>query len=180
MAVGKVSLEDWDIFTSSLGCSRGFPASSLPRLAATSLAFMLDWVPEPVCHTTRGKWLSSVPAMISSQARQMASHFSAVIFSGFRAWLAMAAAFFSTPKACMISTGMVSIPTPMGKFVRERWVCAPQYRSAGTCTWPMESCSTRYSMRSLLGFSHFSCVTAYHIFPAKESPCWVSCVIISP
>ena len=55
IAVGKVSLEDWDIFTSSFGCNSFFPANSLPRLAITSLAFMLDCVPEPVCQTTRGK-----------------------------------------------------------------------------------------------------------------------------
>ena len=61
MAVGKVSLEDWDIFTSSLGWSSFFPAMALPRLAMTSLAFMLDWVPEPVCQTTRGKWSLSSP-----------------------------------------------------------------------------------------------------------------------
>ena len=55
MAAGNVSLEDWDIFTSSLGCSSFFPSSSLPRFAITSLTFMLVWVPEPVCQTTRGK-----------------------------------------------------------------------------------------------------------------------------
>ena len=134
MAVGKVSLDDWDMFTSSLGWSSGFPARALPRLATTSLAFMLVWVPDPVCQTTSGKWSFSFPSMISSQARQMASRFSAVILSGRKAWLAMAAAFFRMPKAWMISCGMVSIPTPMGKFMQERCVCAPQYRSAGTCT----------------------------------------------
>ena len=38
----------------------------------------------------------------------------------------MAAAFFSTANARMISMGIVSIPTPMGKFSCERCVCAPQ------------------------------------------------------
>ena len=42
MAVGKVSLLLWDMFTWSLGCSSFSPAISLPRLAMTSLAFMLD------------------------------------------------------------------------------------------------------------------------------------------
>ena len=46
----------------------------------------------------------------------------------------------------MISPGMVSIPTPMGKFSWLRCVCAPQYLSAGTFTSPMESCSIRYSI----------------------------------
>ena len=43
----------------------------------------------------------------------------------------------------MISVGILS---PMRKFSRLRWVWAPQYRSAGTRTSPMESCSMRYSM----------------------------------
>ena len=55
IAVGKVSLEDWLMLMSSLGCSSFLPAISLPRLAMTSLAFMLDCVPEPVCQTTSGK-----------------------------------------------------------------------------------------------------------------------------
>ena len=55
IAVGKVSLEDWLIFTSSLGCSSFSPAISLPRFAMTSFMFMLLWVPDPVCHTTSGK-----------------------------------------------------------------------------------------------------------------------------
>ena len=116
MAVGKVSLEDWDILMSSLGCSSLRPAISLPRLAMTSLAFMLDWVPEPVCQTTRGKCSSSLPETTSSQAWQMAASFSSVIFSGRSVWFAMAAAFFRMPKAWVISRGIVSMPTPMGKF----------------------------------------------------------------
>ena len=56
MAVGKVSLDDCPMFRSSLGCTRPLPPISSPsiwvaRLAMTSLAFMLDWVPLPVCQT---------------------------------------------------------------------------------------------------------------------------------
>ena len=73
MAVGKVSLEDWDMFTWSLGWQQLLARRSRwPRLAMTSLAFMLDCVPLPVCHTTRGKWSFNLPAMTSSQAWQMA------------------------------------------------------------------------------------------------------------
>ena len=61
IAVGNVSFDDWDILMSSFGCSSFLPASSLPRLAMTSLAFMLDCVPEPVCQTTSGKWSFSLP-----------------------------------------------------------------------------------------------------------------------
>ena len=110
MAVGKVSLEDWDMFTWSLGCSSFSPAISLPRLAMTSLAFMLDWVPEPVCHTTSGKWSLSLPAMTSSQAAEMAWSFLASMRSGLMRLLAMAAAFLRMPKAWVISRGMISPP----------------------------------------------------------------------
>ena len=92
----------------------------------TSLAFMFDCVPEPVCHTTSGKWSFRLPEMTSSHAREIAASFSSVIFSGRSAWLAIAAAFFRMPKACVISRGMISMPTPMGKFSWLRWVCAAQ------------------------------------------------------
>ena len=176
MAVGKVSLEDWLMLMSSLGwqslaacpaaallfcpapvlpaCPSAAPAAaaaiSLARLAMTSLAFMLDWVPDPVCQTTRGKWSISFPSITSSAACEIAASFSSVIFSGFKAWLARAAAFFRMPKARMISAGMVSIPTPIGKFSWLRSVCAAQYLSAGTFTSPMESCSILYSIFSSL------------------------------
>ncbi len=60
IAVGKVSLEDCERLTWSLGCTGDFepsspPSISIARLAITSLAFMLVWVPEPVCQTTSGK-----------------------------------------------------------------------------------------------------------------------------
>ena len=60
IAVGKVSLEDWLRLTWSFGWTgallpSGAPRISLARFAITSLAFMLLWVPEPVCQTTSGK-----------------------------------------------------------------------------------------------------------------------------
>ena len=54
------------MLTSSLGWI-GFllpilpPASSIARLEMTSLAFMLVWVPLPVCHTRSGNSASSLP-----------------------------------------------------------------------------------------------------------------------
>ena len=59
-------------------------------------------------------------------------------------WLAAAQASFKMAKAWMRSGGIFS--SPMGKFSRLRWVWAPQSLSAGTATWPMVSCSMRYSM----------------------------------
>ena len=45
----------------------------MARLEMTSLAFMLDWVPEPVCQTTRGKWSRSLRSATSLAACWMAS-----------------------------------------------------------------------------------------------------------
>jgi hypothetical protein len=41
-------------------------------LAMTSFAFMFDWVPDPVCQTTKGKWSLSLPSMTSSAALMIA------------------------------------------------------------------------------------------------------------
>eukprot|EP00959_Pyramimonas_sp_CCMP1952_P341187 7147472-Pyramimonas_sp.AAC.1 len=70
MAVGKVSLLDWDMFTWSFGWigffdPRGIPKLSLALLAMTSFRFMLVCVPEPVCHTTSGKCSLSFPSITS-------------------------------------------------------------------------------------------------------------------
>ena len=116
----------------------------------TSLAFIFDWVPDPVCQTTSGNSSVSFPSITSSQASEIAASFSSVILSGTSAWFAPAAAFFKMPNARMISAGMVSIPTPIGKFSWLRWVWAPQSRSAGTRTSPIESCSVLYISDLLL------------------------------
>ena len=73
IAVGYVSLEDWPILQSSLGCTGVFdpiepPNISIALLEITSLAFIFDWVPEPVCQTTNGKWSSYLPSMTSDAA----------------------------------------------------------------------------------------------------------------
>ncbi len=57
MVVGKVSLEDWEALTWSLGCTSR-PRERVARVAITSLAFMFDEVPEPVWKTSMGKWSS--------------------------------------------------------------------------------------------------------------------------
>ena len=64
IAVGKVSFELWPILQWSLGWTGDFdpispPRISMARFETTSLAFMFDCVPEPVCQTTNGKWSSS-------------------------------------------------------------------------------------------------------------------------
>ena len=60
IAVGKVSFDDWLMLTWSLGWTGVFepsspPSISMARFEITSLAFMFDCVPEPVCQTTSGK-----------------------------------------------------------------------------------------------------------------------------
>ena len=58
--VGKVSLEDCDLFTSSFAFTTGSPspilnpARTCALLATTSFTFILLCVPEPVCHITNG------------------------------------------------------------------------------------------------------------------------------
>ena len=141
MAVGKVSLELWLMLTSSFGWRSFLPAIWFPRLAMTSLAFMLLCVPLPVCQTTNGNSSTSFKDMTSSQACDIASSFSWVILSGTSFALAWAAAFFRIPNAWIISLGIVSTPTPISKFWWLLCVCAPQSLSAGTLTSPMESCS---------------------------------------
>ncbi len=59
MAVGKVSLDDWPMFTSSFGRDRLLAAELAAeqldaRFEITSLTFMLDCVPDPVCQTYSG------------------------------------------------------------------------------------------------------------------------------
>ena len=73
IAVGKTSFVDWDLFTWSLGWTGFFDPflpciSSIALLAMTSLTFIFVWVPEPVCQTFNGKFLSSLPLIISSDA----------------------------------------------------------------------------------------------------------------
>ena len=82
MAAGKVSFDDCDMLTSSLGWIGFFdpispPASSMARLEMTSLTFMLVWVPLPVCQMRSGNWSLSLPAMTSSAACTMSLAFSA-------------------------------------------------------------------------------------------------------
>ena len=129
MTEGNVSLEDWPLLTWSLGWQtdlspRAPPSSSAARLAMTSLAFMLDCVPDPVWYTTSGKWSSSLPAATSEAASEMAR--ASLGSRSPRRALTRAAAPLSTPKAATTGAGMRSLAPPMSKFWRERWVWAPQ------------------------------------------------------
>ena len=127
IAVGKVSFELWLMLTWSFGCTGCFepitpPSISIARFEITSLAFMFDCVPDPVCHTTSGKCSSSLPLATSSAAASIT-----LPIAGSRSpssTLTAAAACLITPSARTIATGCFS--QPMGKFRIDRWVCAPQ------------------------------------------------------
>ncbi len=115
------------MLTWSLGCTGDFepilpPSISMARLEITSLAFMLDWVPEPVCHTTSGKWSSSLPSITSWAAATMA--LPTFLSSLPSAMLVSAAARLTMPSALTTGAGWRS--QPMRKLPMERWAWAPQ------------------------------------------------------
>ena len=95
VAVGKVSLDDCDMLTSSLGCTVTPLAAAM--LAITSLVFMLELVPEPVWKTSMGNWSSCFPSAISAAAAMIASAFSGA--SNPRFLLTCAQAPLSSPRA---------------------------------------------------------------------------------
>ncbi len=126
-AVGNVSFDDWLMLTWSFGWTGVLPprepvASSFARPAITSLTFMFDCVPEPVCQTRSGNSAASVPSITSSAARTMRACLSSG--SSPRPAFTSAAAFLRMPKARMIGTGIVS--RLIAKWWSERWVWAPQ------------------------------------------------------
>ena len=127
MAVGKVSFDDWDMLTSSLGWIGTLdpmtpPAISMARLEITSLAFMLLWVPLPVCQTLNGNWSSSFPSATSRAAAMISVALSGGILP--RSALTWADASFKTPMARMSGSGIRS--SPIGKWCSDRAVWAPQ------------------------------------------------------
>ena len=127
MAVGNVSFDDCDMLTWSLGWM-GFlepmtpPLNSMARLEMTSLAFMLVWVPLPVCQMRSGNWSSREPLATSPAACSMSP--ASVSSSLPRSRLTAADAALRTPKALMSGLGIVSIP--MSKWCSDRCVWAPQ------------------------------------------------------
>src|SRR6056297_2433837 len=77
------------------------------------------------------------------------------------ALLAIAQACLITPRARTMATGCFS--HPIGKFRIERWVCAPQYLSAGTSRGPKLSVSVRVAV-----MSH---VSGMHLYAVYTQPC---------
>ena len=157
MALGTESLDDWLILTWSLGCTGFFAPSSPPSarlaiLAITSLTFMLDCVPEPVCQTDSGKCSSSLPSAMSCATATIAP--ARFLSSEPRSRFTSAAARLTSPSACTISIGMRSVP--IRKLRSERSVCAPHNLSAAMSSGPNESLSLRVLIAVLSGLSALS------------------------
>ena len=140
---GNTSLDDWEAFTWSFGCT-ALPRRSLARVAMTSLVFMLDEVPDPVWNTSTGKCASHVPSATSPAASWIAPAMS--LSRTPSSALTLAAAPLMRASASMCARSMRCPET--GKFSTARWVCARHLAWAGTRTSPMESCSVRYSVLS--------------------------------
>ena len=140
VAVGNVSLDDCDMFTSSFGWT--VTPSAAQSDAMTSLVFMLELVPDPVWNTSTGKCWSTSPSAIRPAAATIAFTFSRS--SSPRRPLTVAQADLSSPSARICAR---SSPRPeTGKFSTARWVCARQRASTGTRTSPIVSCSIRNSV----------------------------------
>ena len=146
IAVGKVSFDDWDLFTSSFGWIFFDLSVKLPPIftwhlfAITSLTFIFDCVPDPVCQTDRGKWSISLPSNISPQTEVIIFIFS--LLKTPSSWFVSAAAILRTAKASIISQGIFS--KPISKFSKDLWVCAPQNLLESTFISPIESLSVLF------------------------------------
>src|SRR5690606_11845060 len=137
---GNTALDDWEAFTWSLGWT-GRPSRSCASVATTSLAFMLDEVPDPVWNTSSGDWSSHLPSATSRAASAIAAarSLSSTPSSAFT----VAEAALTWPSAAMCAAS--SVRPEIGKFSTAPCVCARHFAAAGTRTSPMESCSTRNS-----------------------------------
>ena len=126
MAVGMTSLEDWPMFTWSLGCTGSRepmtpPSISMARFAMTSLAFMFVEVPEPVWKTSTTNWSSWSPSATSWAAAAMA--WARPPSSRSNSWFTRAAASLTRPSARMKERG--NRRSLMGKLSTARMVLAP-------------------------------------------------------
>lgn len=127
MTVGNTSFDDYDLLTSSFGWisfePRLPPIISIALFEITSFAFIFDYVPDPVCHTTNGKWSSSLPCFTSSAAFTIASAF---FYSNPKLIFAIAAHFLRIPNALITGRGILSLSPPILKFIKDLYVWAPQ------------------------------------------------------
>ena len=111
------------------------PKISIARLAITSLTFMLVWVPEPVCHTLRGKFSSNLPLITSSEAFMIALEILLSINLSFAWTIAADLLIIAIDLIMEILTSIF----PILKNLLDLCVEAPQYLSFGTFTTPILS-----------------------------------------
>src|SRR6478735_186780 len=108
----------------------------------TSLAFMLELVPDPVWKTSMGNSPSCVPSTIASAAETMARACSCRTTPSAALAVAAAALTWASAWTCR----GCSVRPLIGKFSIARWVWARHRASRGTSTSPIESCSVRVSV----------------------------------
>ena len=130
MAVGMTSLEDWQRLTWSLGWTglrvpRGWPRSSLARLAITSLAFMLVEVPEPVWKMSTTNSASKRPSATSCAAWIMASMAAGSRAPSKQPQVAVGLGRRALDQAQGADEAALEAVVLMGKFCTARWVEAP-------------------------------------------------------
>ena len=112
------------------------PASSIARFAMTSFTFMFVCVPEPVCHTHSGKCSSSVAVddLVGGGDDQVGQRAVEQARAGVRQ---RGRLLEERERADDLDRHPVAAGSPIEKWWSDRWVCAPQYRSAGTSIGPM-------------------------------------------
>ena len=92
-------------------------------------------MPEPVCQTFKGKWLSNLPDITSLEALIIAFEiWGEICFS----LLWTIAAAFLIIAIDLIKTGLTK-NSPISKYFFDLWVDAPQYLSSGTLIEPILS-----------------------------------------
>ena len=97
-------------------------------------------MPEPVCHTFKGKWLSCFPLITSSAA--LTTNLPILESKSLFFTLTIAAAFFIIAIEC-ITKGLTK-KSPILKYLLDLSVEAPQYLSPGTLIFPILSNSVLY------------------------------------
>ena len=107
----------------------------MARFAITSFTFIFVWVPEPVCHTLRGKLSLCLPPIISFEAFIIAF---AIFLSKSLFFAFTIAADFLIMAIDFITIGLTT-KSPISKYLLDLSVDAPQYLSAGTLTTPRVS-----------------------------------------
>ena len=135
-----VSLDDCDLFSivHQLALEGIFVRPSACPLYYVSsdhlIEVHIDWVPLPVCQTTKRNWSSSLP---SDLIANLPNEFLGLGSSTFQFCIGNGGCFFKMAKARMISTGILW--PPIVKVVRRTLCPGSQYLSEGTLTIPMVS-----------------------------------------